>query len=340
MDLLLGGKWGKCLIAAALMALMTPVLAAAQDAGNSPYRVSGEMGTVHIHPTPELSRQMKAQQGINALAVLSYQGGPVMTGETLYAIFWIPATLQNGSPTTLSPKYQNVTKQFLTDYADHGLANNSSQYYALVGTVKKYFVGKGGLGGTYVDTNPYPSSACTDNVTPGNCITDAQLQAEIKAVMTLKGWTPGLNKMFLVFTSKGEGSCSDSTSASCAYSQYCAYHGFFGSTTTPTIYSNQPYADPSYCYSPGTGQRAPNGDIPSDANVSIASHEIAEANTDPELNAWWDLANGYEIGDLCSWTFGANTWDGLLANQMWNGHFYDLQQEYDNHTTSCVSLGP
>ena len=299
MDLLLGGKWGKCLIAAALMALMTPVLAAAQDAGNSPYRVSGEMGTVHIHPTPELSRQMKAQQGINALAVLSYQGGPVMTGETLYAIFWIPATLQNGSPTTLSPKYQNVTKQFLTDYADHGLANNSSQYYALVGTVKKYFVGKGGLGGT-----------------------------------------PGLNKMFLVFTSKGEGSCSDSTSASCAYSQYCAYHGFFGSTTTPTIYSNQPYADPSYCYSPGTGQRAPNGDIPSDANVSIASHEIAEANTDPELNAWWDLANGYEIGDLCSWTFGANTWDGLLANQMWNGHFYELQQEYDNHTTSCVSLGP
>lgn len=332
----LGGKY---LVAAAFLALLVALPMTAQSVGNSPFRVTGETGTVHIYPTPELSRQIKAQQGSNALGVLTYQGGPIMTGENLYAIFWIPATLQNGSATGLSTKYQTVAKQFLADYPDHGIANNSTQYYSTT-SGKKYFVGKGGLAGAYVDTNPYPASGCADSVTPGNCITDAQLQTEIANVMALKGWTGGLNKMFIVFTSTGEGSCFDNTSTSCAYTQYCAYHGYFGSTTSPTIYANQPYADPNYCYASLNGQKAPSGDIPSDANVNVTSHEITEANTDPELNAWWDTANGYEIGDLCAWIFGVNGWDGALANQMWNGHFYDLQTEYDNHAAACVQLGP
>ena len=155
------------------------------------------------------------------------------------------------------------------------------------------------MSGSVVDTDPYPASGCSDTVTPGNCITDAQLQAEISKVMTAHSWTPGLNKMFIVFTSTGEGSCFDGTSSSCAYTSYCAYHGSFGSTTTPTIYANMPYADPNHCYA--TGQHDPSGDIPSDANVNVTSHEITEATTDPELNAWWDTANGEEIGDLCAW---------------------------------------
>lgn len=325
----------KRLLAAVGLAMLMPVLAIGQDAANSPYRVTGESGTVHIYPTPEMSRQIKAQQASNAAGVLSYHSGPVMSGENLYAIFWIPATLQNGGATGLSAKYQAVAKQFLGDYPSHGIANNSTQYYSTTSGTK-YFSGAGKLVATYVDTNPYPASVCSDSVTPGNCITDTQLQAEIQRVMTLKGWTGGLSKMYLMFTSSGEGSCSGT---SCAYTNYCAYHGYFGSSGAPTIYANQPYADPNYCYVTGT-QQAPSGDIPSDANVNVASHEITEANTDPELNAWWDSANGEEIGDLCAWSFGSLSWDGSLANQMWNGHFYDLQLEYDNHTGSCVNVGP
>ena len=124
------------------------------------------------------------------------------------------------------------------------------------------------------------------------------------------------SKLFaLVFTSTGEGSCFDSTSSSCAYSQYCAYHANFGSTTTPTIYANMPYANPTYCYDPPAGQHDPNGDIPSDANVNITSHEITEATTDPLVSTgpygWYDTANGEEIGDLCAWTFAPLT--GILV---------------------------
>jgi hypothetical protein len=272
-----------------------------------------------------------------------------MTGNYFYAIFWIPPTLQNGNPTSLTAKYQSVTKQFLADYPFHGISNNSTQYYSqpvatpCAGT-KTYWKGPGGLTASYVDTNPYPSSGCSDRVTPGNCITDAQLQTEIKRVMSVNGWTGGLYKIFIVFTSTGEGSCFDSSSGSCSYTSYCAYHGNFGSASSPVIYANMPYANPTICYSSSSGQHSPNGDLASDANVNVTSHEITEANTDPLVSTgplgWYDTANGYEIGDLCAWKFGTADWDAGLANQLWNGHFYDLQLEYDNHTSGCVKIGP
>ncbi len=29
-----------------------------------------------------------------------------------------------------------------------------------------------------------------------------------------------------------------------------------------------------------------------------------------------------------------------MANEMWNGDFYLLQQEFDNHVGGCVQVGP
>jgi len=146
-----------------------------------------------------------------------------------------------------------------------------------------------------------------------------------------------LNKMFMLFTSSGEGSCFDSTSATCAYVQYCAYHGYFGSTSNPTIYGNMPFGNLTVCQAPGVP--SPNGDPLADAVASTTSHELTEATTDPELNAWFD-SSGNEIGDKCAYNYGTNTWDSAKANEMWNGHFYELQQEFDNHVAGCVQVGP
>jgi hypothetical protein len=76
-----------------------------------------------------------------------------------------------------------------------------------------------------------------------------------------------------------------------------------------------------------------------DAAASIASHELTEATTDPLLNAWF-TSSGYEIGDLCAYNYGTNTWDSGKANQMWGGNFFELQQMYDNHQAGCVQVGP
>ncbi len=325
----------KVVVALAAIGLLLGASAGAQDASAPTPHTNGQ--NIHIFPT--VSQHMAAPPPPQPL--LYHTGGPVMqNGVSLFAIYWIPPTLQSGGATTLTAHYQTIQKNMLSDYPGHGIDNNNTQYYQVIGS-KKYIQNKGSAAATtFVDTNAYPASGCSDSVTPGNCITDAQLQAEVQRVMTLKGWTGGLNKMYFVYTSTGEGSCFDSTSSTCAYTAYCAYHGFFTSGTTPVVYANMPYADPNYCYASLNGQTSPNNDIPADAAANVSSHELTEAITDPELNAWFD-SGGNEIGDICAWDFGlVFTWDGGNANQMWNGHFYTLQTEYDNNAVACVQVGP
>jgi len=319
--------------------LLSGAVTQAQDAGN---RLTPHSNGYNVHVFPTVGK--RAASPAQDTGPLVYHGGPVMqTGVTPYAIFWVPAKLQNGGTTTMSTHYQTVQKNMLTDYTAHGLDNNNTQYAQQINPTGpvKYIQNKGGAAISYIDTNPYPASGCQDSATPGNCITDHQLQAEIQRVMTLKGWTGGLNKMFFVFTSSGEGSCFDNTNASCAYTAYCAYHGYFlgGSLgTTPIVYANEPYGNLNNCQVPGTP--SPNNDAVADAAATSASHEFTEAITDPELSAWYS-ALGSEIGDLCAYDYGLfYNWDNGNANQMWNGHFYMLQTEYDNNQLSCVQVGP
>jgi len=324
-------------VLAALALLNTSMLA--QD---GPTRATPQTNghNIHVFPTANLKASL-AQADTGPLV---YNGGPVMqNGVTPYAIFWVPAKLQNGATSAISAHYQTVEKNMLGDYMGHGIDNNNTQYTQQVNFTgaKTYIQNKGSATISYVDTNPFPASGCTDKATPGNCITDAQLRAEIARVMALKVWTGGLNKMFFVFTSSGEGSCFDSTNTQCAYTYYCAYHSYFlgGTTgTTPIIYANQPYGNASVCQAPGTP--SPNSDVSADTAATSASHELTEAITDPELNAWY-TSMGNEIGDLCAYDYGAlYSWDGGKANQMWNGRFYMLQTEFDNNQLACVQIGP
>jgi hypothetical protein len=288
---------------------------------------------IHIFPPPAPGSGLPA-----VTPPLQYHGGPVMTGTQAYAIFWVPPTLQDGSPASMTSHYQTVLKTLLIDYPSHTLASNNTQYYQISGSKKTYIPGTGSLAASYIDTNPFPASGCTDSVTGSNCITDAQLQAEVQNVMAAKGWTGGLNRIFMVFTPSNEGSCFDSTSTACAYTYYCAYHGYFvNSSGADVIYSNEPYGDPNYCQTPGVP--SPNNDVNADTAATAASHELTEAITDPLLNAWFNSA-GSEIGDVCAYIYGANGWDAGLANQAWNGHFYEIQEEWDNHANGCVQLGP
>ena len=341
----------KILGIAAIASLFLLNIASAQV--TSEFTVNTGEHSVHILQSPAKAAERQAAAAVlpaTSTPALLYNGGPVMRSVTTYAIFWSPATLQTGAATGFSSAYSNVQTAFLSLYPGHGIANNNTQYYMTqrVGLLPYtyYIQNTGSFGGSYVDTSAYPASGCSSSETPGACLSDAQIQAEIQKVMTLKGWTGGLNKMFFLYTSSGEGSCAG---FGCAYSSYCAYHSYFYRGSTPVIYGNEPYAD-SRCQL--WSATSPNGDPAADAAASVTSHELTEAITDPLLNAWYS-ASGEEIGDLCAWNYGTNTWDGGSANQSWFefigglyliGHgpvgFFELQQEYDNHVAGCVQLGP
>ena len=265
---------------------------------------------------------------------LTYHGGRVMAKqEVSYAIFWEPATLQNGQPATVSATYNSLLTRYFGDVGGKGLYGNNTQYYEKNATLQRNIANKSSFGGSWVDTSAYPASDCTDSVTPGNCIQDKDIRAEVTKAMTTNGWTGGLTHMFFVFTAKGEGSCSGS---SCAFTTFCAYHGSFTSSGT-VVYANMPYTG-TLLGGCGVGT-SPNGDIDADSTINVTSHEQMEAVTDPSLNAWYD-STGAENGDKCAWNFGTLDEDGGMANQLWNGHFYILQQEWDNAVTGCVQQGP
>ena len=215
----------------------------------------------------------------------------------------------------------------------------------------EYIQNAGSFGGFYNDKLSYPTGGCSyvyGNVTANNCLTDAQIQTEIVSVMALKGWTGGLNNIFFVYTASGEGVYMG---GAVAYNQFCGYHGYFTQGSSTVLYAVIPYAVAPFCQS--ATAPSPNKNPAADSAASISSHELTEAITDPLLNAWFDAA-GNEIGDLCAWNFGTNTWGSgtTAANQFWPIAYspaqvsppivtsFELQMQWDNHISSCVRLGP
>jgi hypothetical protein len=259
---------------------------------------------------------------------LQYHGGPVEHTNRTYGIYWVP------SGYSISSDYRSTIDRFFTDVAaDSGRTSNV--YYSDT----QYSDGSGSIaysssfGGSYVDTNPFPSNGCSDVYT-SVCLSDSQIQAEIQRVVAANAWPTGSTTEYFMFTAKGVGSCSGS---SCAFSQYCAYHSWSGSGSSEILYANMPYADtvPAAC---DAGQH-PNGSE-ADPTINVTSHEHNETITDENGNAWYDR-RGYENGDKCAWKFGSQIGSTSFGsyNQLINGHPYELQQEYSNATKSCVLTG-
>jgi hypothetical protein len=267
---------------------------------------------------------------IDGLNNLTYNGGPVMHTNKVYAIYWFPA----GS--TYSANYRSLIDRYFADVsADNGKTSNVYYSDTQYGDGSGKISYSSSFGGSVVDTNAFPADGCADTSSlTTRCLSDAQLQTEIQRVKTANGWASNPSTMFFMFTPKGVGSCAGTE---CAYTVYCAYHSWYGSGSSVTLYANMPYADtdPSSC---DAGDH-PNGDD-ADATLNVTSHEHNEAITDEQGDAWYDLT-GNENGDKCAWDFGTALGGatGARWNQVINGDHYWLQQEWSNASSGCVLTG-
>jgi len=172
-------------------------------------------------------------------------------------------------------------------------------------------------------------------------MSDAQLQAEVRKVLTAAHLTPGYNQFFL-YTSKGEGNCFNASTCF-GPGGYCAYHTYGQYGSSSFIYANMPYAGiASGCLArAGTQVLAPNGDSATDAEIAITSHEQIEAVTDPYLNAWYGPGGlSDEISDKCTGYYGTRPYLGGKANQLLKGHYYILPTEWNNAKFGCTKTGP
>ena len=263
-----------------------------------------------------------------------YHDGQVMQTNTTYAIYWFPSGF------SLDPSYESLINRYFTDVAAaSGSQSNvysvATQYYDNTEAIRY----QSAFGGAYVDTDPFPASGCG---AASVCLTDAQLQAEIQAVLTRESWHGSASNMFFLLTPSGVASCTDASDSVCSTNVFCAYHSnFFDSNSEDVIYANEPYAGtiPECTFSLVGQQGFPNGHD-ADATINTISHEHNEAISDPFGDAWWaNDSDSDEIADLCAGDFGSTplgTANGQPYDQLINGDPYSIQEEYSNDDSSCV----
>jgi IPT/TIG domain len=270
-------------------------------------------------------------------AKLEYHGGPIMPSNTNYAFYWDPP----GGP-SYPAAYQSGLNTFFEDLAhDSGGVQNvdsvATQYNDSAGEFANY---DSHFGGAILDTDPYPANGC---LAAPICLTDAQLQAELKSYIKAHGLPHDLTHEYFLLTPPGVEDCFEVSSVECSAGStsavYCAYHGFINVSGGPIVYANDPYVTGNGGCDDG---EHPNNNPSDGALQGGLSHEHNESITDPELNAWY-ASNGEENGDKCR-TFNEATEfgtplgtapDGSRYNQVIDANLYWYQQEWSNEGLQC-----
>jgi PKD domain len=271
------------------------------------------------------------------IANVSSLGGPVLHSNRTHLIFWTPS----GSALGYDPGYASAIEIFLARVAAD--SRKTTNAYGLTG---QYTDSQGPAaysstyGGAVVATNPLPANGCSEPPTGPTwsaCLSDVQLQAEIRRVIAADHLPTTDRDIYFLVTPNGLGSCETSGPEDCALGgsaagSYCGYH-----TSNPDgtiLYAVVPYnAVSGHCQSDNP---RPNSS-PADPTISTISHEHIETVTDPLGTAWMNSSSGAEIADICVSSYGRKLGGSGAAawNEAIHGGHYFLQEEWSNDDGSC-----
>lgn len=238
---------------------------------------------------------------------ISYRGGPVMNaGVNVYLIWYGKWDV---------PAQRSIITNFVSKVG-------GSPYYR--------------INTTYYDGNKV---AVKENVTLAKQYDDAYSQGATNlsdgAIQTIvSNALPTLgadsNGIYFVLTSAD-------VSKSGFLTSYCGWHTYATMSNTSIKYS--------FVGNPGTNTAclaqttSPNGDPGVDGMISVIAHELEEAVTDPQLNAWYD-SRGYENADKCAWTFGTTSTasNGSKYNMTLGTMQYLIQRNWVNASGGYCAL--
>lgn len=245
---------------------------------------------------------------------ISYHGGPLILngangGVNVYVI-WYGNWSGNTAPTILTDFLQN---------------EGGSPYYNINTT---YFDGSG----THVKNAIHYGGATTDSYSQGTSLSDAQVQAVVSSAIASGALPKDTSGLYFVLTS------ADVTASSGFCTQYCGWHthGTISGSDIKYAFVGNPDRCPSACEAQTV---SPNGNSGADGMVSVMAHELEEAVSDPDLNAWYDI-RGAENADKCAWTFGTTKTlsNGAMYNMTLGSRNYLIQQNWVNSGSGYCAL--
>ena len=246
---------------------------------------------------------------------INYHGGPVMvSGVNIYYIWY--GNWSGNTATTI-----------LTDFAN---SIGGSPYFNINTT---YYNGSS----THIPNSVAYVGSTTDNYSRGaTALTDADIQTIVSSAISSGALPPDPNGVYFVLTS------ADVTKSGFCTS-YCGWHTHGTYTDTTGHATDIKYSfvgNPAQCITACAAQSVgPNGNAGADGMVSIIAHELEEAVTDPDLNAWYDT-RGYENADKCAWTFGTTSTaaNGAKYNMTLGARNYLIQRNWVNASGGYCAL--
>ncbi|HUH81001.1 MAG TPA: IPT/TIG domain-containing protein [Solirubrobacteraceae bacterium] len=317
-----------------LLSLLALVACSILTAGASAIVLQLPEGRVGYQPPRGQSGAHTKQKSASS-KTLTYHGGPVMTSNTNFPLYWAPAG-EGAYPAG----YISGIDRWFSDLAHDsaGLLNTDSvltQYGDKEGGFANY---NSHFGGAQIDTDPYPVSGCKAATI---CLTKEQLEAEVRGYAEAHALPADLAHEYFVLTPPGVSTCFEAAGHACsqetAHFKYCAYHASFKVGGATYIWADNPYVDTPECVA-----ESPN-ESPSDYAISGGlAHEHSESVTDPEISGWYNEKEE-EVADKCR---SANLTkelgtplgtapDGAPYNQLINGDEYLYQQMWSNERAAC-----
>jgi hypothetical protein len=258
-----------------------------------------------------------------------------------FVVYWLPpgVVLDTGIPGGTG-NFDTLIQRFLSDISGDAYFHIITQYPGTTCLGPTCFVqnvgGAVALGGSWVDTQAYPHPGTNNDAgTRANPLLDSDIQNEVTRAVNQNNWTVDNNSIFFVITGVFNNGVpvEECHGINCTFKgiPFCAYHNTFLLGGNTLIYS---YLSDASFSSAGcleglstTGTTGPNGQIASDRQVALMSHELLEAVTDPDLDTWYDPPTGNEIGDNC------NQMPSIVSL---NDHSYAVQKMWSNASSSCV----
>ena len=278
--------------------LSTTLLGACMADSDATDQTEASAPDTRIHMMPLHNADAKVSNSAPAGAHLQFFGGPVLKNVNIRPVYWNSATAFQSN---LNSFYKAVTQSRLYDML--------FQYSS---------IGRGSGVNGIVDNRATAS------------VTDAQVQAELKRLITAGTLVPTSNTYFPVHFPAGMNITAPDGSRSCVV--FCAYHGTFTQANGINV---------NYGVIPDQGGGCAGGCGNNAQRVnnlfSVSSHELVEATTDPAVGlatvfgpplAWYDPNFG-EIGDICNGQQGTTVGgDGVT---------YVVQTEFSNSANNCVT---
>jgi hypothetical protein len=228
---------------------------------------------------------------------ITYHGGPVMARPKRVYEIWYGTW---GTSTTAS-----IVAAFVASLSGSSYFNINNTYHDGQGNIVSNAIA---VGGTFID-----------NYSHGRRLADGDVLDIVSRVNPTD-----VDGIYVVLTS------GDVDETSGFGSSYCGWHNHATVNGRDIKYAfvGSPDRYPACIYQSGV---SPNGNVMADAMVSVLAHEVNEAATDPDLDAWYDTS-GNENADKCAWTYGQTytTRNGSVANIRLADRDFLIQQNWVN----------